>query len=553
MTSRTVGSLIAVVVMTTALAMVETPLRAVWPPLAALLVILATRRALTGLLVGGYVGAVLLADGDPWSAYLAIFGEHLAPSLASPWKTGAIAFTLVLGGFAAVLDAGGGFRTLLGRLARSGSDTGRRFQTAAAGLGLLCYFDGLANSMMVGRVGRELADRSGVARVKLAYIVDSTSSAVACVAVVSTWIAFQLSMIEEGFVLAGRDVNPYAVFLQSLPYNFHCWFTLVLLFAAIRWGFAPGAMRAFEVEARRRHEAAIGDTTVVAVTSTADMPKTITPTTDDAERAAGGVAVALVPLAVLLTAFGVGFIVLGSPRPLWPLERDKVVAAFGSDAGPLVMVLAGLAATVAAVLLFPRRPEGRLRAAAVAFATGVRTMIGPVFILLAAWILGSVVQALGTAELIASLLSGAEAPFLIPTLTFVTGALISFATGTSWGTMGLLFPLALPAAAAAAVSGSLPPAAQESLLHIVVAAVFSGAVFGDHCSPFSDTTIVTSIACGVEPHDHVRTQIPYALITAAVAVVCGFLPAGLGLPVWISLVVGVLALLAIARFGQRSG
>jgi len=184
-------------------------------------------------------------------------------------------------------------------------------------------------------------------------------------------------------------------------------------------------------------------------------------------------------------------------------------------------------------------------------------MIGPVFILLAAWILGSVVQALGTAELIASLLSGAEAPFLIPTLTFVTGALISFATGTSWGTMGLLFPLALPAAAAAtasaAANGSLPPAAQESLLHIVVAAVFSGAVFGDHCSPFSDTTIVTSIACGVEPHDHVRTQIPYALIAAAVAVVCGFLPAGLGLPVWISLVVGVLALLAIARFGQRSG
>ncbi len=149
-------------------------------------------------------------------------------------------------------------------------------------------------------------------------------------------------------------------------------------------------------------------------------------------------------------------------------------------------------------------------------------MVGPVFILLAAWILGSVIGALGTAELIAGLAARTGSTVLLPSLVFLTGAAISFSTGTSWGTMGLLFPLAVPAA--------VEMGAPDDQLPIIVAAVFSGAVFGDHCSPFSDTTIVTSISCGVEPHDHVRTQIPYALITAVAAIALGFLPAGCGIP-----------------------
>jgi len=164
-------------------------------------------------------------------------------------------------------------------------------------------------------------------------------------------------------------------------------------------------------------------------------------------------------------------------------------------------------------------------------------MVGPIFILLAAWIMSSVIGELGTAALISRLATETSTLALLPSLTFLTGAAISFATGTSWGTMGLLFPLAVPAAAAMG--------APDAFLAIIVAAVFSGAVFGDHCSPFSDTTIVTSISCGVEPHDHVRTQIPYALITAVVAIGFGFFPAGKGLPGWVSLILGTAALLAL--------
>lgn len=503
-----------------------TLLRELWPPLVALAVIAATRHALAGLLAGGFAGAVILAGGDPWQAYLAVFSDHLAPSLASTWKTGALLFTLVLGGFAAVLERGGGFRTLLERLVRGRGDADRRFQAAALGLGLLCFFDGLANSMMVGRVGRDLADRCGTARVKLAYIVDSTSSAVACVALVSTWIAFQLAMIKEGFALAGREVNPYAEFLSSLPANFHCWFTLVLLGVSVAARFDPGPMGRFAAEARAR---------------------------DVAPRARTGApapaASALVPLATLLGAFFAGFYLLGTEGPLLPVTRGKVVAAFGADAGPLVMVLAGLAASAVAAVAFPAAGRRRFALAGAAFVDGARTMLGPVVILVAAWILGSVLAALGTAERLAGAAAALDAAPLLPAAVFLTGAAVSFATGTSWGTMGILFPLAIPAAAGAV--GHLEPGAQATFLHAIVAAVFSGAVFGDHCSPFSDTTIVTSIACGVEPHDHVRTQLPLALIAATVATLLGFLPAGFGVPAWVSLVAGTLVLAALPRLVRR--
>ncbi|MEN8006100.1 MAG: Na+/H+ antiporter NhaC family protein [Candidatus Krumholzibacteriota bacterium] len=514
--------LLAVAVVTVVLAFTDPPARGLWPPVAALAVIIVTRHALLGLLAGGFVGALLLAGGNPAAAVIDLFATHLWPSLHSSWKLGAIAFTLILGGFAAIMEAGGGLAALMRRAAGSGRDSARNLEAGAAGLGILCFFDGLANSMVVGRVSRDLADRAGTARVKLAYIVDSTSSAVACVAFVSTWIAFQLSLISEAFVQAGRPANPYAVFLESLPYNFYCWFTLVLLFVSIRQRFHPGPMGRFVAE-------------LDSAPSEEPVP--------GPEKPEGGPVTALAPLAVLMVAFFVLFVALGSPRPVFPLSRDKIVAAFGSDAGPLVLVLASVAATVAAALMFPSRPHGRWNPVLRSFGSGVRTMVGPIFILLAAWIMSSVIGELGTAALISRLATETGTLALMPTLTFLTGAAISFATGTSWGTMGLLFPLAVPAAAGMG--------AADSFLAVIVAAVFSGAVFGDHCSPFSDTTIVTSISCGVEPHDHVRTQIPYALITAAVAVGCGFLPAGWGFPGVVSLIFGAGILLLLPRLAGR--
>ena len=512
------------------------PLGSLLPPLVALVVILRTRRALWGLLAGALAGALLLSRGNPLTALISLPLDHLLPGLKSPWKLGALAFTLLLGGFAGLLEAGGGFRTLVRRLESGGNENGGsgrpttrrvRLESALAGLGLLCFFDGLANSMVVGRVGRSLADRAGTARVKLAYIADTTSSAVACVALISTWIAFQLGMIAQAFAEAGLPVNPYQIFLRSVPLNFYCWFALILLFVAVRRQYHPGPM---------------GRYTAAAVPLAGEPGEARKGSIEDAPSPAS----ALIPLAVLLASFLLGFLILGGEGPLLPLTRDKLVAAFGSDAGPLVMVLAALLATVAAFVLYPGAGSGRRPSPALAYGRGLADMVPPLLILLAAWMLGSVVSALGTADLLAGWAVHAGSLRLFPTLVFVTGAAVSFATGTSWGTMGLLFPLLVPAGAQLG--------ADQGLLVQVVAAIFSGAVFGDHCSPFSDTTIVTSMSCGVEPHDHVRTQLSYALIAAAVAILLGFLPAGFGLPWWLSLGAGslVIALLPGLRTGRKS-
>lgn len=513
---------LGVAAVTLYLGLYRLPAGSLWPPVTALIAILLFRQALWGLLAGSLAGAVILAAGNPFSAVVHLLPDHLWPGFTSPWKLGALAFTLILGGFAAILEEGGGFRSLLITISQGAKDPQRRLEGAAAGLGILCFFDGLANSMVVGRVSRKLADKAQVPRVKLAYITDSTSSAVACVAIISTWIAFQLSLIAEAFSQAGRQVNPYAAFLKSLPLNFYCWFTLVMLAVAIGRRFHPGPMGQFYD----------------------DTNPTVDTLSERTQNPDGSIASALAPVAILIMAFLGGFVFLGIDGPILPLTRDKLVAAFGSNAGPLVMVIAAGLASLSAVSFLNGSISDRARRGGKAFGAGVIAMLKPVLILMAAWILGSVINALGTADLISKLAQSSGSLPLMPTLVFLTGALVSFATGTSWGTMGLLFPLTIPAAAALG--------ATDHQLYLIVAAVFSGAVFGDHCSPFSDTTIVTSISCGVEPHDHVRTQLPYAFLTAAVAIFFGFLPAGYGIPGWILLPAGGVIIFLLPTFWKTA-
>lgn len=532
MNKRTLLLGTGVFALTWGVSVLDTPLKTVWPVIVALVIVIITHRAFWGLLIGAFAGSVILSHGNPWQAYLELMARHLAPSLAGTWKVGAILFTLVLGGFAAVLNEGTGFQAVLHFFVRKRANASRRFQTAAAGLGIICFFDGLANSMLVGRVCKDMAEKCGVSRVKLAYIADSTSSAVACVAFVSTWIAYQLSMIKEGYRLAGRDINPYLMFIKSIPFNFYCWFTLVMLFVSILRRFNPGSMKAFENEALNTQS------------TNEEEPK-------PAQVNGAGMHTVFIPLITLIFLFLSGFYLLGYPGPKWPVTAEKITTAFGSSAGPLVLVLSGLLASCVAILFFPPRKNGQILQGIVAFKEGVQSLIGPVFILVAAWMIGSVLGELKTAEYLSSLVAKTGATVLIPSLIFVTGSLISFSTGTSWGTMGILFPLAIPIAANACQASD--PAWQETYLQISTAAVFSGAVFGDHCSPFSDTTIISSISCGVEPHDHIRTQIPFALITAAITIFFGFLPAGLGLPPLLLLLTGASFLMFLPTIHRLFG
>ncbi len=523
-------------------ALTDFQIRAFWPSVVALGVVLLIRRVLTGLLAGGTAGVIIIAGGNPIKAYLSFFSDHLIPALQDSWKIGAIIFTLLLGGFVALIEKGGGLQTLVGKLLAHGGDPARRLQWSTLIMGLIVFFDGLANSIMVGRIMRKLADRCGVSRVKLAYLVDSTSSAVACLAFVSTWIATQLAMIREGYVLAGRgeEVAPYALFFESIPYNFYCIFTLMLIVVSIAKQFNPGSMEEFEWNARERlrRSRASADLAFSENDGTGEL---------DGERTAHWL-VAVVPILVLVFFLVFGIYLSGGESP-WPVTRAKIVTAFGGSEVVIILISASALASLVAYALYPRRKNKEPPSEV--YAEGVRTLFLPVLILLGAWVLSSTLSDLQAAEVISRLLEGRMPLFALPGAIFLVGGVISFTTGSAWGTMIILMPLSV--SVVFGLSGGEVTESEYTLLATVVGAVFSGAVFGDHCSPISDTTIISSIACDVEPHDHVRTQIPYALLAAFTAIAVGFVPAGIGISPFYSLLVGAAVLWIFPKLSFRKG
>ena len=318
---------------------------------------------LAGLLLGGLTGALLLESGNPAAAVLALFRDHLAPALASTWNLSIVAFTLLLGGFAALIERGGGFQGLLKRWLENQRGAAERVQWSAFGMGLMCFFDGLANSMIVGRTLSPLARRAGVSGQKLAYLVDSTSAAVACVAVISTWIAYQLAMIRAGYQAVGLEVNAYQVFLSSIPLNFYCWFTIALLAVVIQRSWNLGPMAAAENGAKRLPDVR------EAQGARLDAGASVSPLR------------AFVPLALLLLALLGGLYVSGAER-LWPITFRGVMDAFGNADAARVLVSASALACLVAFAFNPRGVDGTHGAKI--FGEGVRQLLTPVLILIGA-------------------------------------------------------------------------------------------------------------------------------------------------------------------------
>jgi len=509
-------SVVILLLLSGGLAHLDKPWLSLVPSGAALVIVFITRSALIGLLVGAVCGALLVSNGAPLAAAEQLALQQFWPIFSSSWKLSAILFTLILGGFVALVEAGGGLQGLVKRLLGSERAPHKRMQLTVFGFGLLVFFDGLANTMLIGRLLRSAADRCGVSRQKLAYLADTTGSAVACLAFISTWIAFQLSMIHEGFALVGREVSAYTYFFKSLPFNYYCWFALLLALVSITREFNPGSMAKAERLAR-----------------------TLPPC--DAETSpihANHWGLAIVPILVLTLSIPLLTYVIGA-ESLFPFSLSKFAQAYGRAETyvPQILVAASALATLVAAAALTRTAKTPVRfSAGTVFLSGVREIAKPTVVLIAAWMLGAAISQLGTAYHLSALLEGRISAGLLPAMIFLLGALISFSTGTSWGTMGVLMPLAIPVIFA--VSGESSDAERDRTVAAAIGAVFSGAVFGDHCSPFSDTTIVASIASGVEPLEHVRTQMPFALIAALVALLLGFLPAGFGFPAWTGLGLG---------------
>lgn len=468
-----------------------------FPPLVALVLILITRQAALSLFAATLVGGFLLAGPNPIAAIKCLLEDHLFPKIgSSDWNLSAIIFTFTLGAFATLLEKGGGFRTILKRLlSQQNSNPRKKLLFGVYGMGLLCCFDGLANALLLGRNARPLADRLKVTREFLAYVIDSTSAAVACIAFISTWIGTQLSVIRESLEKAPFDVNPAGLFFASIPANPYCLLTLLLVPLVIWRSWHIGPMKkAVPFPVENDNEAPEGVSPLLAV----------------------------IPLVVLVVALPL-LIYLWQDGNDWSWRN-----ALGGDGVPHAMVAAGLIALAAAYLCFPKQ---RRREAPQHMIDGAASLFPALLILVAAWTLGSMFESLGTADLLRQMLDDKLDPMAVPLTIFGLGALISFLTGTSWGTFGLLMPLVLPLALRLGID--LPEAELMTLVSMTIGAVFGGAVFGDHCSPFSDTTIVSSLASGCSPTAHVATQLPYAMIAAGAAALAYCLM-WLGLPSWLA-------------------
>lgn len=492
--------------------------RALWPTAVALAVILISRQAALGLFAGSMAGCFLLFGSDAGAAFKSLLVDHFFPSMQGSWRIGAIVFTLILGAFTVVIERGGGFRSLVYRLLnQSKGDPKRRLEAATGMMGLVCFFDGLANSLLVGSITQPLADRVRVSRAKMAYIVDSTSSSVACLAFISTWIATQLSLIEQGVAGYGIETSAYGLFFASIWQNFYCVFTLLLVVVVIWRRWDMGAMKRASMQG-------IDD----------EAPED---NLDDSTS----IWIALVPIAVLVVSI-ISLFYLWETQPLFPITSEKLTSAFSGSAGPYALTLGSVIGLVTAAVLFPRQKVSRLPSAV---HDGAASMLAPLLILVMAWTFGSVLSQLGTAKWLAESMSSSVDVSYFPAVIFITGALVSFMTGSSWGTMALLMPMAIPSYLD--LAGDNP-----ELLSAVIGAVFSGAVFGDHCSPFSDTTIVSAFSCGVSPREHVITQLPYATLAAVVALVIGYGGLAVGLAPWLCILLGALLLVTLGLLSTRA-
>lgn len=507
------------------------------PPLLAILLAFITKQVIISLLLGIFVGAVMLENWNIFYGFLRTFDTYILGALADKWHAGIIIFTLAIGGMVGVMTKMGGMKAIADALSKK-AKTAKSAQIAAFIMGVAVFFDDYSNSLIVGPTMRPLTDKLRVSREKLSYIVDSTSAPVAGMALISTWVGYELGLIGDAFTAIGRDVNAYELFLKSIPYRFYDIFALVMVFLVgfMLRDFGP----MYKAEKRAR----------LTGKPLADGAKPMSSMEIDKEDLPEGIKLrisnALVPIIVLIFLGFAGLWYSGG-GPKEPFTMEGIRTAFGNSDASIALLWAAVAASIVAICMAVWQKILKVGEALDAWVDGFKSLTITAIILTLAWSLGAVTENVGAADFLIKAVTNTLPAFLLPLLVFSIACLVSFATGTSWGTMAIMMPLAIPLANSFVLKGS-----PEALLITTLGSVLTGSIFGDHCSPISDTTIMSSMASACDHMDHVKTQMPYALAIAGIAIVVGYIPAGLGLPAWVSLIIGIIAIWAMLKFIGKS-
>jgi len=520
------------------------------PPLLAIALAIVSRQVVIPLAVAVLCGAMILADrsGD-WTTWTigSIYGFVSAvwESISDYDHRRALLFSLLLGAMVGVLEAGGGMRALVARLARNvRSRRGGQMMITALGLGI--FFDDYANTLLVGGTMRTTADRFGISRAKLAYLVDSTAAPVAGLSPISTWVVSEISYVAAGLALvATTDVSAFALFMASMPYRFYAIFALVMVvviaasdrdFGPMRTAGIDGAKSVDSDESRQGLSELSGDCSA--------LPERL-----------GWAAVVPVLSCVLAVIASLYWSGRGAV--------DENTTGFLRVAGVIIsngdsyqsLIYGGAAGLVVAILLHRALGAVAYRRLLWGAGRGAMQMLPAMVILWFAWALSAQTgeDKLDTGGFLASRLSEQVSPLFLPTAVFLVAGAVAFSTGTSWGTIAILTPLAIELSLRiGAADPSVPSDPFGPTCVATVGSVLAGAIFGDHCSPISDTTILSSRASGCDHVVHVRTQMPYALSVGVITIFLGTLPAAWGVSPYFCLVMGTVAIVVmVMTIGQR--
>ena len=515
------------------------------PPVVAIILAFATKNVILSLVLGVMSGGFLL-NLNGVNILSALFNSFLdlvnraVNSLADPWNAGIILQVLAIGGVINLVAKMGGAKAIAEALAKKAKNA-RSAQLITWAAGLLVFFDDYANSLIIGPMMRPVTDKIKISRERLAFVIDATAAPVAGLAIISTWIGLEVGLIGDGFNSIGVNTNAFSVFLNTIPYRFYNILILgfIVLTSVLLKEFGP--MREAELRARRGN---------VNLTSSKEIDEKISNEHSDLEPLPGvklNIWNAIIPIGILIVGSLFAFYYSGYTTILGgddatliellknsPLSFVSIREAFSNADASVALFQSALFAGIVAIVMGTSKKIFNISQGLEIWVDGMKTLVITCVILICAWSLSSVIKELGTARYLIQLLSGSIPAFLLPSIIFVLGGIMSFATGTSYGTMGILMPLTIP------LAHSINP--EMSYIIVCISAVLTGSIFGDHCSPISDTTILSSMGAGCNHIDHVRTQMPYSLFVASIAILFGYIPAGFGLNIYLILPVAFLVM-----------
>jgi len=509
------------------------------PPLLVIALALLFKEVVSSLITGVFLGAVLLSNYavEPegiFKGLLSAIDKYLVAAMVDSGHVSVILFSTLIGGVVAVISKNGGMQAIVDKISSHASNA-KSGQLATWFLGIGIFFDDYANTLVVGNTMRPLTDRLKVSREKLSYIVDSTAAPIAAIALITTWIGAELGYIQSALdqinsLEIAIDSSPYIIFLSSLKYSFYPVFALAFMLILILRERDFGPMWKAELRARSKGG--------VMEQEQQDNPELDLEEFSPEEGIKLSIWNAIIPILVIVIGTVVGLFYTGvqADPSSWVSEElsfsRKLSIIIGNSDSYKALLWSSTLGLVVAILICSIRKTLSFKKAIAVSIDGFKTMVPAIVILILAWSLASLTDEMHTADFLAGLAKGRIAYWAIPGVTFLLSALVAFSTGSSWGTMAIIYPIMLPLSWTLCLETGVDLSTAMSIFLNTTSCVLAGAVLGDHCSPISDTTILSSLATRCDHLQHVRTQLPYALTVGLVAIFFTTISALLTLP-WI--------------------